>query len=205
MVDGSAPTSRAARRAERRTALERQAEHRSSLLLALEGVVGPDSIRWVRAGYWGTALTNNAALFARYSPIGEVVTWILPLDTVTDWHLRYAHDARPSVVLAHLPIRMPAWRHVRGSRRRPASVETYDEQQTETVIEFARRRDPGLVLLVSMLRVRGISEGELVQERPPGTREDRTRGSRSVLYRRVRVLRTRRFGRPRRSRGAESG
>ena len=54
-----------------------------------------------------------------------------------------------------------------------------------TMLTFAGTRDEAFHATVDRLRRMGVSRGRDFLVAPPGTREDRTRGSKAALYRRA--------------------
>lgn len=132
-------------------------------------------------------MTDRRILDARQLHIlprrGEWVVDPLPFEEITRWTPGERHDHRPIFKLEHRPLtrtdRVPArrflwftWGNAVGSVTR-----------TTTTFGFGRRTNPILIAMQSELERRRIPQGPAFVIRPPGTREERTKGSRSMLYR----------------------
>lgn len=131
-------------------------------------------------------MTDRRILDARRLPSrrGEWVVDPLPFEEITRWTSGERHDHRPILKLEHRPLtridRVPARRFrwfTWGTAIGPVT-------RTTTSFGFGRRTNPILVAMRAELERRKIPEGLPFVIRPAGTREDRTKGSRGVLYKR---------------------
>lgn len=134
-------------------------------------------------------VTDRRILDARQIPprSGEWVVDPVPFDEITRWTSGERHDHRPILKLEHRPLtrtdRVPARRFLWltwGDAVGPVI-------RTTTSFGFGRRTNPILVAMSAELERRKIPEGLPFVIRPAGTREDRMKDSRGVLYKRSRT------------------
>lgn len=113
---------------------------------------------------------------------GEWVLDAVPFGEVTGWAPGERHDHRPIVKLEHhrrtMIDRLPANRFLWFRWGNEEGPVTY----TTTSFIFGRHTNPVLLAMRTELERRRIAQRPAFVIRPAGTREERTKGSRRVLY-----------------------
>lgn len=155
----------------------------------LEGRLERDEVVVARSG--GRPLVTDRRILTAhtlYSPPsppgrGEWVCFTLAFTEVDRWAQGRLHDHRPLLRLEHPPrVRIehvPAHRFLWfewGNAEGPVG-------HTTTAFGFSKDTDPVLVAIRDGLERAGVPRGEPFVIRPPGTREERAKGSHAALYR----------------------
>jgi hypothetical protein len=185
-VSNESGFTRSDRRRLRRGAIEERARKLAERDAFLESVLEPDEGVVARRPNH-PLVTDRRILDARQLVLpprrGEWVLDAVPFGEVTGWAPGERHDHRPIVKLEH--HRRTRIDHLTENRFlwfRWGNAEgpvTY----TTTIFSFGRRTNPVLLAMRTELERRRIPQGPAFAIRPAGTREERTKGSRRVLYR----------------------
>lgn len=177
---------RADRRRLRQGAIEQRARRLAERDAFLESVLEPDE-RVVARRPDHPFVTDRRILDARRLVLpprrGEWVLDAVPFGEVTGWAPGERHDHRPIIKLEHHRRtridRVPANRFLWFRWGNAEGPITY----TTTSFSFGRSTNPVLLAMRTELERRRIPQGPAFVIRPAGTREERTKGSRGVLYR----------------------
>ena len=161
-----------ARRAHRRRG-EREAFLRARLL--------PDET--VVAKHRGVVVTDRRVLFAWEGYPSGWRSDAVGFQEVTRWSLGGGHDARPLLRLEHRPHLRPkqvAAHHVLWFAWGDTEAEVPHDDVT---LAFGSARDEAFQAVIARLEKTDVPRGEDFVISPPGTREERTRGSRAYTRR----------------------
>jgi hypothetical protein len=104
-------------------------------------------------------------------------------EEVTRWSLGHRHDGRPLLRLehpTHFRAELVAARHFLWFAWGNAEAQVPHEEVT---LAFGRQRDEAFLATFNRLQHMNAPRGGDFVVMPPGTREERTRGSRASLYR----------------------
>jgi hypothetical protein len=176
--------SRAEKRRLRQEGIERRKRWLADRDAFLDAQLEPGEVIVARSGDQ-PLVTDRRILTARqlsYRPRrGEWVCSALAFAEIVRSTSGRQHDHRPLLRLEHPPRvqieRVPAHRFLWfewGNAEEPVS-------DTTTTFGFSRDTDPVLVAIREGLDRAGVPSGEPFVIRPPGTRQERTQGSRALL------------------------
>lgn len=176
--------SRAEKRRLRQEGIERRKRWLADRDVFLEAELEPGEVIVARSGDQ-PLVTDHRILTARqlsYLPRrGEWVCSALAFAEIVRWTSGRQHDHRPLLRLEHTARvqieRVPEHRFLWfewGNAEEPVS-------DTTTTFGFSRDTDPVLVAIREGLKRAGVPRGEPFVIRPPGTRQERTGGSRALV------------------------